>query len=168
MEAASCKNTLAPLGRGKDPLTKVSGRVRGHPRSRQFRQNRGKNPVHVADDVLVPEAKRFISARQKERVSPFIFQHTFRMLPTVSFNHKTMFNAQKIGNIRANRHLPTKLRIAQLTISQTRPKQSLCMSLVSPERTSTNRIPLFHTPSPHPSPLRGAGVHRQNTDDNRS
>jgi len=168
MNIASHKNTLAPSGRGEDPLTSVSGRVRGSHRSLQFRQNCGKNTIHIADDVIVPKAKSSIALTRKECVTPQIISRPVRMLSAIRLNNQTKLNTKKIGNVRTHRHLSTELRIAQLPISQARPKQRLRMGLVSPQRTSTCRVFSFHTPSPHPSPLWGEGVHRQNNEDNRS
>lgn len=142
--------------------------VRGLRQLSQLSQNGCKNPVHVGDSFIIPKAKCSVPLVSEESISPRILGCPVRVLPTVSFDDKAKLDTQKIGNVRPDRHLPTKLCVRQLPISQARPKQRLSMSLLSPQRTSSSRISLFHTPSPHPSPQRGEGVSLNACENNRS
>jgi hypothetical protein len=50
-----------------------------------------------------------------------------RVLSTINFNHHAGVKAQKIGNVRIDWNLPTKLDPCKSSIAERHPKLSLCI-----------------------------------------
>jgi hypothetical protein len=78
------------------------------------------NAIDILQNVVVPETENSVPARVEEPSSYGIPR--FRMLATIRFDDELGINAKKIGDVRSDRRLPTKLQPVQLPIAEVVPQ----------------------------------------------
>ena len=117
------------------------------------------NPVDVSSDGIVIEADDFETPTNQIFRPCDVVETTLMLLP-VELNDERRFHAREIGNIAADRMLPTKLQATELSTAQPPPKILLDVDggashlagafpekradpLVRHGATTLNRLPLW-------------------------
>jgi hypothetical protein len=118
---------------------------------------------------VVPKPRDREPLRLKPSVTPNV-STAFGMLSAIAFDDEAIFEADKIGDVGADRNLPAPLRRLQPPTSQETPQRLFSVRLLNTQRASTrlggwrnemmmNRHDLLiFLSSRAPSPLAGEGV----------
>ena len=141
----------SPQGGGGRKI--AQGRVDGLP-----------NSVEVGGDVSIPQSQHPIPSRSQERIlGQIVTLRRFRsMRMPIEFNDESRVMAGEVRKVRADRHLPPKVKPVCLEASQHRPEHPLRRCRAVPQLTRPLDIlrPMMRTiparsTGPPPSPLRG-------------
>jgi len=141
--------SLAPLGRGRGPLSSDNGRVRG-----RFKRhlNGLKHTIHIAQNVVVPETQHPVAfAFKKSRARHILC--AVGMLPAIRLDNQLAFGTEKISDIRTNRHLTAKLETTKAAIAQAQPQRRFRFGLMTAQMPRPRNIQALHMLPPSPNPL---------------
>jgi hypothetical protein len=101
----------------------------------QLLQDRFENALGLEQYLTIVEAKHpYLSALK--RVCPGCITSTSivgEVLAAVNLNHESMLRAQEVEDERSELVLPARLRSANLSSPEHHPKETLCVSLLTPE-----------------------------------
>ncbi len=87
--------------------------------------NRLHNPVHVDDDIVVPEPQDAIAVNVKPTVAGSI-PTAFRVLPTVQLDDHAAVAADQIDDVRSDRFLANELHSMNGSRTEAVPKLLFC------------------------------------------
>ncbi len=111
--------SLSPCGRGRGPRASARGRVRGS--AYELLPDAFEHALDVAQDIRVPETDDFIPGALKRCSAQGI--SLGRVLPAVGFDDQPRLEADEVGDVTVDGHLPAKLRIGKLAGTQMPPQQ---------------------------------------------
>lgn len=114
--------------------------------------------VDISQHVVIPEAHDDIAARRQVRGTLLVSLISRRVLPSVELDNEPRRLTTKIDDVIPDRRLPTEFQSVQTPVTQTKPQDSFCVGLLTPQTSCCINTPR-HNPSPalaslgHPLPL---------------